>query len=287
MAAMGGASGFVEAKQEASMRLVRLRYPNLHPDLEGFRIVHLSDVHLGACLGVADLARGLAKARAQRPDLIVLTGDIADDISLIPEALQLVHDTNARFGAFASLGNHEYLHDIEKSRPLYEASPIPLLVGSGRCIRVGRATLFVGGADDPIHMAGDIAQLLTPSIEAAAATAPTHADFRLLLCHRPEGFGPATDNGFDLTLAGHTHGGQLGLLGRSLLEKVKPGVGWWGTYTKGRPGPSDRSGPGGSSRLYTTSGFGHWFPFRLGCPTEIPLIVLEGGRDRSSSIPRA
>jgi uncharacterized protein len=294
MAALTGASGFVEAKRDASMPLIRLRYPNLHPDLEGFRILQLSDVHLGACLGIDDLVRGLAKARAQRPDLIVLTGDIADDISLIPEALRLVSEVGARYGAFASLGNHEYLHDITKTRPLYEASPIPLLVGSGRAIRVGRATLFVGGADDPVHMAGDIPWFLTPSIEAAAAIAPPHADFRLLLCHRPEGFGPATENGFDLSLAGHTHGGQLGMFGRSVLEKLKPGIGWWGTYSKKRPDPSERSspstprnpGPGGASRLYTTSGFGHWFPFRLGCPTEMPLIVLEGGKDRPSGLPR-
>ena len=236
LAAATGASGFTSAKQRPRMPIVRMRYEDLHPDLEGFRILHLSDLHLGACLGLADLEQGLEAAlAAQRPDLIVLTGDLADDPSLIPGALELVARAAARHGALASLGNHEYLHGIDVTRPHYEASAIPLLVASGRTIDVGRARLFVGGADDPVHMGGDIAWMLTPSIEGAAAEAPESADFRLLLCHRPEGHGPAAENGFDLTLAGHTHGGQVGLLGRSLFEYLKPGTSWWGTYERPRP----------------------------------------------------
>jgi predicted MPP superfamily phosphohydrolase len=284
MAAIAGASGFVQAKLDPNVREVRLRWPDLHPDLEGLRILHLSDLHLGACLGLEDLARGLRSAARHRPDLIVLTGDLADDASLIPEALRLVAGSGARLGAFASLGNHEYLHDITVTRPLYEASPVPLVCGSGQAVRVGGATLFIGGADDPVHMAGDIPWFLTPSIEAAAARAPSNADFRLLLCHRPEGHGPATASGFDLTLSGHTHGGQLGFLGRSLLEKIKPDVAWWGAYAKARSPRA--SGPGGPSRLYTTSGFGHWFPFRVGCPTEMPLVILEGGGAKTPREPR-
>lgn len=270
VAALSGASGLASAKKAPAMPLVRLRWPGLHPDLEGLRILQLSDLHLGAYFGLADLERALAIAkRDRRPDLIVLTGDLADDPSLIPGALALVARANARYGAIASLGNHEYLHGIEVTRPKYEASPVPLLVGTGRTLRIGQATLFIGGADDPVHMGGDIAWMLEPSIASSIAHAPAHADFRLLLCHRPEGHGPATAMGYDLTLAGHTHGGQVGLLGRSLFEWLRPGIGWWGAYVKRRP-------DGSPSRLYTTSGFGHWFPFRFGCPTEMPLVILEG-----------
>jgi uncharacterized protein len=280
LAAATGASGFASAKLRPRMPIVRMRYEGLHPDLEGFRILHLSDLHLGACVALQDLEQALEAALAvQRPDLIVVTGDLADDPSLIPGALELVARAAARHGALTSLGNHEYLHDIKVTRPHYDASTIPLLVSSGRTLDVGRARLFVGGADDPIHMGGDIAGMLTPSIVRAAATAPRHADFRLLLCHRPEGLGPAAANGFDLTLSGHTHGGQVGLFGRSLFEHLRPGTSWWGTYQQARPATAAarRSALATTpSRLYTTSGFGHWFPFRLGCPTEMPVIVLEG-----------
>jgi uncharacterized protein len=280
LAAATGASGFGSAETGPRMPTVTMRYEGLHPDLEGFRILHLSDLHLGACRGLEDLERALAAALAvQRPDLIVVTGDVADDVRLIPGAMDLVARAAATYGALASLGNHEYLHGITNTRPHFEASRVPLLVSSGRTLHVGGARLFVGGADDPVHIGGDIAKMLAPSIEQAAAHAPPHADFRLLLCHRPEGLAPAAENGFDLTLAGHTHGGQIGMFGRSLLAYLRPETSWWGTYESARPGSRSarRSSLSRSpSRLYTTSGFGHWFPFRLGCPTEMPIIVLRG-----------
>ena len=88
----------------------------------------------------------------------------------------------------------------------------------------------------------------------------------------------------------NTHGGQVGMFGRSLLERIKPGIGWWGSYAKARPPEIARArelgtttGPRGPSRLYTTSGFGHWFPFRMGCPTEMPIVILERREDRDRS----
>jgi predicted MPP superfamily phosphohydrolase len=278
MAALTGVRGLAGGRERPRVRVVPIGYEDLHPDLDGLRILQLSDLHLGACAGLEDLAEGLRTAiRAQRPDLIVLTGDLADDPRLIPGALELAARAGARHGVFASLGNHEYLHDIHVTRPHYDASGVPLLVSTGRTLSIGRARLFIGGADDPVHMSGDIAGMLHPSITRASAHSPAEADFRLLLCHRPEGFGPAADAGFDLTLSGHTHGGQLGVFGRSILEKLRPGTGWWGLYTRKR---SDRAAlrsklASSPSRLYTTSGFGHWFPFRVGCPTEMPVLVLQ------------
>lgn len=276
IAVVPGASGLGNARSAPVIRVVRQRFPDLHPDLDGLKILHLSDLHLGSYMQLADLERALAAAKEQhRPDLIVLTGDLADDPSLIPAALRMVTAANARYGAVASLGNHEYLNGIEITRPHYEKSPVPLLVGRGRTARIGRAKLFIGGSDDPVHMGGDIAWMVTGSIESSMEDAPPDADFKLLLCHRPEGHGPAAEVGYDLTLSGHTHGGQVGLLGRSIFETLRPGIGWWGSYLK-------KKKDGRPSRLYTTSGFGHWFPFRFGCPTEMPIVVLEG--DRSERI---
>ena len=272
MAAVPGASGLLGAKGAPTMPVVRLRFPGLHPDLDGLEILHLSDLHLGSYMQLEDLERALARAKERhRVDLIVLTGDLVDHADLIPAALRLVTAANARYGAIASLGNHEYLNGIEVTRPLYEKSAVPLLVGTGRSVRIGKATLFIGGSDDPVHMSGDIAGMVRGSIASSIAHAPPNADFKMLLCHRPEGHGPAAEQGYDLTLSGHTHGGQIGLLGRSIFEKLRPGIGWWGSYVK-------KKTDGRPSRLYTTSGFGHWFPFRFGCPTEMPIIVLEGHR---------
>ena len=84
----------------------------------------------------------------------------------------------------------------------------------------------------------------------------------MLLCHRPEGFVPASACGVHLTLAGHTHGGQIGFNGKSAFEPIWRDKYLWGRYSRGE------------SHLYTTSGFGHWFPFRLMCPTEVPILEL-------------
>jgi uncharacterized protein len=277
VAAMTGASGFVTARMAPRLPVVTMRFPDLHPDIEGLRILQLSDLHLGAYLGLDDLDAGLEAAfAAHRPDLVVLTGDLADDVSLIAPALERIakHAEKTRLGAFACLGNHEYLHGIEVTRPLFEASRVPLLRRNGRSLRVGRAKLFIGGADDPVHMSGDIAWMVSGWIREAAAHARGPQDFRLLLSHRPEGLTPASESGFDLVLSGHTHGGQAGLFGRSVFDFLDRKGLWWGRYAKGR------------TQLYTTSGMGHWFPFRVGCPTEMPLIVLSGAHDNRVAVPR-
>jgi predicted MPP superfamily phosphohydrolase len=84
-----------------------------------------------------------------------------------------------------------------------------------------------------------------------------------LMTHRPDAFPPAAERDIDLMLAGHTHGGQVGFAGRSILESSLPGRYLWGKYLLGQ------------SQLYTSCGVGHWFPFRLGCPTEAPIIELK------------
>jgi len=261
-AASAGISGLAAAPDEVRVPVIKMRFPDLHPDLEGLKILHLSDLHLGVAKRVEHLEALLKRVEALKPDLIVLTGDVADDLNELRAALELLHHHRPRLGVFASLGNHEYLHDIRLTRPIYDQSPVPLLVDGGTTLTVGRAKLYVAGADDPVVMGGkQVTDVLERSVARCRERAPDDA-FRLLLCHRPEGFAPAAKHGFHLTLAGHTHGGQIGLFGRSAFQSLWPDLYLWGTYARG------------GSRLYTTSGFGHWFPFRLGCPTEAPLIML-------------
>jgi hypothetical protein len=260
-AAVGGsAAGFRGADDPPRLPVIPLRFPDLHPDLEGLRNLHLRDLHLGAGRRAADLAAFLDRAAAERPDLVVLTGDVADDLGELAEALCIVHRYRPRLGVYAALGNHEYLHDIEATRPIYERSPVPLLVDRGVTLEVGAARLYLAGVDDCFGK-GDGPRFYAEAAARCAAGAPPDA-FRLLLCHRPRGFAAAAAHGFDLTLAGHTHGGQVGLFGMSAFQPLLRGEPLWGVYQRG------------GKKLYTTSGFGHWFPFRLGCPAEAPILVL-------------
>ncbi len=259
-AVSAGAAGLTGSSEPQRIPIIQMRYPDLHPDLVGLKILQLSDLHLGVSMHTIDLERLLLRASALKPDLIVFTGDVADDLDELEKALTLVHRFRPRLGVYACLGNHEYLHDIDATLPIYLASPVSLLVDAGVTLQVGAATLYLAGVDDPIYE-GRPSTFFAQAVKRCAEGADPEA-FKLLLCHRPEGFVPAAAEGFDLTLSGHTHGGQLGLFGRSVFERVVPTHFPWGPYQRGK------------SRLYTTSGFGHWFPFRLGCPTEAPLIVL-------------
>jgi predicted MPP superfamily phosphohydrolase len=294
-------TGLLAANAPPRVPIVKMAFRDLPRDLEGLRILQLSDLHLGACLGVADLEWFLARVEKERPDLVLFTGDVADDVSQIQPALRLATQLRPRLGVFASMGNHEYLHDGRVTRPLFEKSPVPLLVDRGLALRVGRSTLWLAGADEPPGHPGAFeapGARFDDSIRACLDGAPSDA-FRLLMCHRPEGFPAAAREGFHLTLSGHTHGGQVGLLGKSLLEsREHPYV--WGAYALGvcshagsRAHRSLRSSSGSemlaagppldrpghqASRLYTTSGFGHWFPFRLGCPAEAPVVLLTSGQ---------
>lgn len=258
-----GVVGACAMANDEPPRLLRipLKFADLPTDLQGLRILQLSDLHLGAGPTSADLKALLDGLRADPPDLVVLTGDVADKLEELETALELVTAFAPRLGVYAVLGNHEYLNDIERMLPVYQRSPLTLLVNQTAQLRVGATSLFIAGVDDPVFSAAP-----PPFYEDAVASCAGHAvgpGFRLLLCHRPDGFEAAAKHGFDLTLCGHTHGAQLGLLGRSAVE-VLFGIPYqWGLYRRGQ------------SRLYTTSGFGQWFPFRLNCPAEVPLIVLE------------
>jgi len=243
------------------LRRISLKFPELPADLHGLRILQLSDLHLGAGPSSADLKALLDSLRAEPPDLVVLTGDVADKVEELEAALALVTEFAPRLGVYAALGNHEYLNDIERMLPVYQRSSLKLLINQTAQLRIGDTTLFISGVDDPVFH-GDPRPFYEQAVAMCAADT-VGVGFRLLLCHRPNGFEAAARYGFDLTLSGHTHGAQLGLLGRSAIE-VLFGIPYqWGLY---------RRGP---SHLYTTSGFGQWFPFRLNCPAEVPLIVLE------------
>jgi predicted MPP superfamily phosphohydrolase len=192
---------------------IPFKFLGLPPALDGLRILHLSDLHLGAGRTHRDLRALLDGLRPHPPDLIVLTGDVADKLDELKLGLRAVTDFAPRLGVYAALGNHEYLNDIQEMLPAYQQSSVSLLVNETASVPIGDATLFLAGVDDPVFI-GPTAPFYEQAVSRCAAAAPADA-FRLLLCHRPEGFEPASRNGFHLTLSGHTHGGQVGLLGRS------------------------------------------------------------------------
>lgn len=266
IAAISGVRGLVAGQQDTALRRVTIAIPNLPDAFVGLTILHLSDLHLGMTKSVADLEGVLEKAELQAPDLVLVTGDVADSEHQLHGALALLENFHAKHGVYCSLGNHEYLNDIERQRPIFERSKIPLLVNRGIMqVRNGNR-LYIAGIDDPVAFDRDVTADLASWVEHAAE-AGKEADLRILLSHRPQALIHAANHGFHLVLSGHTHGGQIGAWGRSLFDWIFPNGLWWGSYSR-------KSQNGHVAQLYTTSGFGDWFPFRIGCPTEAPLITL-------------
>lgn len=265
-AATLGSAGFglFRAQGPVLMPEIPLTFRGLHPDLDGLRILHLSDIHLGYYIDLGDLEEVLRAAEEKRPDMVLVSGDISDDIPVLPDALRLIAALNPRFGTYASLGNHEYFRGIGEVIRVIDAGPVPLLRDTGATVRVGAGEIYVGGADDPVRMARreQNSLFLRRTVDAAFDGAPSQA-FHLLMSHRPQGFDIAADQGIQLTVAGHTHGAQMGFNGRSVLEPWMRDHYLWGHYQRGE------------SQLYTSAGVGHWFPFRLGCPPEAPIYVLK------------
>jgi len=263
VAGAGGVSyGLARSHSQAALRETPLYFNNLPAPLEGLRVLHISDIHIGPYIDLADLEKLLLRAEGLKPDLALITGDLCDHMPDYLDALRLLEALPTRLGSYCSLGNHEYIRGVHRVRRLFDQTTLPLLVDNGQAIDVDGTGLYIAGADDPRYLRSQESYArLRASVEKAVDTAPREA-FSILMSHRSQALDYASPLGIDLVLAGHTHGFQLGFGGRSLFDSLMPDRYIWGQYNQRQ------------SQLYTTCGVGHWLPFRFGCPPEAPLIVL-------------
>lgn len=255
-------AGVSMAFRDTHISLIPLEFENLPEELEGFRILHLTDSHLGIYKKLSDLENIIQHAGQFKPDLTLYTGDISDDIKILDDALKIVASLKPNYGTYAALGNHEYYRGIDSVLRAFERSEVELLKDSGKSLNLENSNLFLSGADDPKVMGQDMTEFHRRSVRTALDGAPSDA-FHILMSHRPEGFDAAAEEGIDLTLSGHTHGGQVGLNGQSFWSMFMPGRYLWGHYERRK------------AQMYVSAGIGHWFPFRLGCPSEAPVIELK------------
>lgn len=254
-------AGFTRSFGSINVFTKPLMIENLPSDLDGYRILHLSDIHLRHYTTLDDLTDVLDRAQEFKPNLVLVTGDVADDLRLLPDALSLIEQFKAPDGQFATLGNHEYFRGVEQVKAIFDRSAVPLFVNQSGRLSVGSTSVFLGGIDDPRRMGAKETTFFQQTIDETLSESRSD-DFKILMSHRPDAFDHAAEQGISLTLAGHTHGGQIGFMGRSLFDSYWEDRYLWGEYRRGK------------SVLYTSSGVGHWFPFRLGCPPEAPILEL-------------
>src|SRR5262249_36651464 len=232
--------------------------------LDGLRVAHLSDIHVGSGMNRARLLRVAALTNAARPDLIVHTGDFLTHRSGNFDAplYEALARLKAPYGQWACLGNHDLDAPERLVRGLSQAGVTTL--------RNSLVTLSVNG--QPLEIAG-LDYLFVPLgaghrhyADVIRSWGPRRPVPRLLLNHAPQSFSALPHGCADLVLSGHTHGGHVGIqLGRDHALTV---VGLCGM-------PDQGLFRRGDMRLFVTRCVGFYgYPMRLGIPPEIALLTL-------------
>jgi uncharacterized protein len=235
-----------------------LMIPNLPKDLQGLRIVQLSDLHAGPFFDLRRVERAVDAANGLRADLAVLTGDL---ITTERDPLDACIDRLARLKSAAGIwgchGNHErFAHALNHTSEYGARHGIRFLRHEATVLRFGNNGLNLAGVDyQPFHK---------PYL-VGAEDLVAQGEFNLLLSHNPDVFPVAVKKGFDVVLAGHTHGGQINV--EILQQDLNVGR-VFTPYTKGLYRE-------GSHSVYVNSGLGTiGIPVRLGAPPEITLLTL-------------
>jgi hypothetical protein len=235
---------------------------HLPKSLEGLRIAHLTDLHVGPLLRPDHLPGIVEETNDQQCDLIAVTGDLIDHSNRhLPEVIDAMRNLEAPLGVYFVLGNHDYRDNVGQILRAFEKEGLNMLLNQAVSLEHRGASISIGGIDYA-ERRRDLLRLVR-----ATATQMPRAGLRLLLAHHPHAFDVAAGCGIDLTLSGHTHGGQW-LFRKHGAERPSLGLGnlaWrypQGLYQRGR------------SKLFVSNGVGSSFPVRIKCPPEISILRL-------------
>lgn len=242
--------------------------PNWPKELNGLRIAHLSDIHVGGAMNRERLLRMVAQTNAARPDVVMHTGDFlvhrtGNFDAPLYEALARIR---APYGQWACLGNHDFDAPERLVQRLDQAG-VTVLRDTMVTLSIRGVPLEVGGLDY-LRGQGDWAERYARLIQSWSprTAVPRTVVPRILLNHVPQAFTALPLGCADLVLSGHTHGGHVGVqLGRDLAFTV---VGLVGIPDQGLFHRSDMT-------MYVTRCVGFYgYPMRLGIPPEIALLTI-------------
>nr|WP_249728818.1 metallophosphoesterase [Acidovorax sp. CCYZU-2555] len=254
-----GGFGFIQATRLPEVHRVDLAVKNLPAELEGFKMVQLSDLHISK-LFQQDWVQGVVeRTNAIDADLIVVTGDFIDgSVEARREDVAPLAQLKARHGVIGIPGNHEYYFDYGAWKSRFEELGVRMLTNQHAVVRHGNAQLTVAGIADAVAARyGYEGPDLPKALEGAPADAPI-----VLLAHRPAGAAGHAQAGVAVQLSGHTHGGMV--------------IGMEPVFGPPNEGYLTRGYRVGDMQLYVSNGTGLWmgFPIRLGIPSEITEFVL-------------
>ena len=248
-----------------SLKKVSLFFANLPPELENFRILHITDLHIGTSLPLAFVERLKKLTQTVPADMVVFTGDIVDgNAHQHHREIELLGQIKSRYGSFYVPGNHEFYWKAEEIFAAIQNMGATILMNQNKILEVGTsnstspstAKLQISGLVDP---AAGMLSMEGPNFDKTTQGQDPKA-FQLLLAHQPFLADEACKRGFDLQLSGHTHGGQFfpWNLMIHLFQKYNIGL-----YHVGK------------MQLYINQGTGYWGPsLRLGTYCEVTEITL-------------
>ena len=267
--------GLLVGWKTLSVKQVELQFADLPKEFDGYKIVQLSDLHVGTHGNhTAFLEKVVHRTNAENPDLVVFTGDLVNLSANETEPFEKVlSQLRATDGVLSVLGNHDYCFYGMKERPsdlrqesrkVVEAERRmgwDVLLNEHRIIRRNEAQIAIAGVENtgkpPFPEIGDLKKAIAGIPEGI---------FTILLSHDPSHWRmeilPETD--IPITLSGHTHAAQVKLGRWSPAKWMYPE--WGGLYTED------------SQRLFVSEGLGGSVPFRLGTRPEIVVITLKNSK---------
>ncbi len=264
-----GLYGVFEAYSEPIIERFNMSDPKLNGIERPVKLIHVTDIHYGMFYNRQDLRKLVSEINSIEGDAVFFTGDIfhssLTDVESSPEVFRQLNAR--RFGNFVVMGNHEFYTGEKRSITAFEQAGLTILRDEWTTLSDGTANIHVAGLDDPRK--NWLWGHQFPAFQNLMLKAPTQPGYRILLCHRPAVFPIASQNGFDLILAGHTHGGQVVVplpssdKGWSLASVVSEFTHGWYELD--------------GSRMYLNRGAGLTFiPWRINCAPEISVFTLSG-----------
>jgi predicted MPP superfamily phosphohydrolase len=253
-----GAWSLKEGLQKVPVKRIRIALRRIRPTRGGYRIVQLSDVHVGPTIGREFVEQIVAQTNALKPNLIVITGDLVDgSVEQLRDAVAPLADLQAKDGVFFVTGNHEYYSGVDEW--LAHLPTLGIRVLRNERVTIGESPdgFDLAGVDD--WSASGYGHGHGPDLRKALA-GRDRGRALILLAHQPRQVVEAAERDVDLQLSGHTHGGQL--FPFNLL------VGLQQPYVAGFHNHAGTS-------IYVSRGTGYWGPpMRFGSPAEITQIEL-------------
>ncbi len=256
-ALVGSTIGTVK-RDDHRIEKVKIKIKNLPDELKGLTIALISDIHSGPFMNEEEMYSYAVAINSLEPDLILMPGDfITSDPEEIYPFVNVFKNLNAKYGVFATLGNHEFFaKQPRRIARIIEENGIRVLRNESEKININREEIYIIGIDD-LRYGADLDKAMKNVKDEK---------IKILLSHKPYDFPNFAKYGIQLTVSGHTHGGQI------VFAKIDD------TYITPASIVS-RFVAGhykiGDSHLYVTRGLGTvGLPIRLNCPPEITHIIL-------------